>query len=50
MLTLAGDDHLSVHFYFQRPRLFNLSTGKYTGIIREKWTSKWLFWRGHNKE
>ena len=47
MPTLAGNKHLSVLFFFHRPRLFHLSTEKCMGLIRQKWTSKWLFPRRH---
>ena len=49
MPTLAGTKHLPVHFFPHGPRLFHLSTGKGTSLIRRKWTSKWLFLRRHNK-
>ena len=49
MPTLAGNKHLSIHFFLHGPRLFHLSTEKGTGPIRRKWTSKWLFPRRHNK-
>ena len=49
MPTLAGNKHLSVHFFPHGPRLFHLSTEKGTGPIRRKWTSKRLFPRRHNK-
>ena len=35
MPTLAGNKHLSVHFFLPRPRIFNLSTEKSTGLIRQ---------------
>ena len=47
MPTLTGNKHLCVHFFFQRPRLFHLSTGKGTGLNRKKWTSEWFFRRRH---
>ena len=34
MWTLPGNEHLSVYFFFHRPRLFHLSTEKCTGLIR----------------
>ena len=40
ILTLAGNIHLSVHFFFHGPRLFHLSMENLTGLIRQKWTSK----------
>ena len=50
MPTLAANKQLSVHFLFQGPRIFHLSTEKSTGPIRRKWSSKWLFpWR-HNEK
>ena len=50
MPTLAGIKHLSVQFFFHRPRLFHLSTEKCTCLIRQKWPSKWLFPRRHKNE
>ena len=50
MPTLEGNTHIFVHFFFERPRLFHLSTKKGTSVIRQKWTSKWLFARRHNKQ
>ena len=47
MPTLAGNKHLSIHFFLHGPRLFHLSTEKGTGPIRRKWTSKCLFPRRH---
>ena len=47
--THVENKHLSVLFFFHRPRLFRLSTDKCTGLIRQKWTSKWLFPRRHGK-
>ena len=38
MPTLAGNKHISVHFFFHRPSLFHLSTEKITGPICQKWT------------
>ena len=43
MPTLAGNKQLSVHFFLHRSRLFYHSTEKNTGLIHQKWTSKWLF-------
>ena len=45
MPTLAENKHLSVKLFFHRPRLYPLSTEECTGLIRQKWTSKWLFLR-----
>ena len=45
--THVENKHLSVLFFFHRPRLFRLSTDKCTGLIRQKWTSKWLIPRQH---
>ena len=47
--TLAGYKYLSHHFFVHRPRLFHLSTEKCKGLIRRKWTSRWLFPRRHDK-
>ena len=49
MPLMVGNKHLSVHFFFHRQLLFHLSTEKCAGIIRQVWTSKWLFPRRHNK-
>ena len=49
MPTLAGNKHLSVHFFFHRPRFLHLSREKSAGLISHKWTSKWLYPRRHNK-
>ena len=49
MPTLAGNKHLSVHFFFRRAHLLHLSTEKCTCLIRQKWTSKCLFPRRHKK-
>ena len=43
MPTLAGNNHLSIHFFLHGQRLFHLSTEKGTGPIRRKWTWNWLF-------
>ena len=50
MPTLAGNEHFSVQFFFHKPRLFHLSTEKCTSVIRQKWTSKWLFSGRHDKK
>ena len=49
MPTLAGNKHNSIYFPRHKLRLFHLSTEKFTGIVRQKWTSKWLFLRQHNR-
>ena len=50
MPTLAGNKHLSVHFFFHRPRLLHISTEKGSGLIRQNWTTNWLFPLRHNKK
>ena len=47
MPTLAVNKHLSVHFIFHRLRLFHPSPEICTGLIPEKWTSKWFFPHRH---
>ena len=47
--NLARNKYLSFDFSFQKPRLFHLSTEKSTDLIRQKWTSKWLFPSRHKK-
>ena len=49
MPTLAGNKQLSVHFFPHGPRFSHLSTRKSTGLIRQKWTSTWLFPCRHDK-
>ena len=49
MPTLTGSKHVSVRFFFHKTSLFHLSRAKTTGIVRQKWTSKWLFPRRRNK-
>ena len=49
MSTMAGNEHLSVHFFLLRLRLFHLSTQTSTGLSRQKRTSKCFFPHRHKK-